>query len=97
MTHELIFGKKFEDEFSKLDNSIRQDAWKKIQRLKESLEIGKHLKYLNLWELHVGVYRIFYVVDNYRKKLSLLSVKHKDECEKYVRGLSFEDINRLLN
>ena len=97
MTYELIFRKKFEDEFKKLDNSIKQEVWKKMQRLKENPQIGKHLRYLNLWELHIRVYRIFYLVDNNKIKILLLSIKHKDECNKYIRTLSRDEINHLLD
>ena len=97
MNFELIFSKKFEEEFRKLDNSVRQEAWKKLQRLKENPQIGKPLKYLNLWELHVRVFRIFYIIDSNKIKILVLSVRHKDECDKYIRGLSQEDIRHLLD
>jgi len=97
MVYELVFGKRFEDEFKKLDNSLRQEAWKKLQRLKESPQIGKHLHHLNLWELHVRVFRIFYLIDESKIKLLILSIKHKDECDKYVRSLSQEDIKNFLD
>lgn len=93
----LIFGKKFEEEFRKIDNSLRQEAWKKLQRLKENPQIGKHLHYLDLWELHVRMFRIFYIIDENRIRLLILSMKHKDECDSYIRSISKEDIKKFLN
>jgi len=97
MIYELKVTKTFEKEFEKLDNSIQQQTWKKIERLKENPEIGKHLHYLNLWELHVQMFRVFYIIDNNQIRILLLSIKHKDECDKYVRGLDISKIKQLLN
>lgn len=98
MEYELKFSKEFEKEFERLDNSIKEEAWKKISRLKESPKaIGKHLKYLGLWELHVRMFRIFYIIEDNKIKLLILSIKHKDECDKYIKGLSVEKIKQLLN
>jgi len=98
MEYELKFSKEFEKEFEKIGNPIRQEAWKKILRLKENPTlIGKHLRYLDLWELHVQMFRIFYVIDENKIKLLMLSIKHKDDCDKYVRGLSPEKIKQLLS
>lgn len=98
MEYTLILGKTFEKEFEKLDKSIRNEAWKKIERLKNNPEnMGKHLRHLNLWELKIQMYRIFYFIDNNQIRILLLSVKHKDDTDKYVRGLSIENIKQLLN
>ncbi len=97
MEYTLRLSKRFEKEFDKLDKSLKNQAWKKIIRLKENPEMGKHLRHLNLWELKVQMFRIFYVFDNNQIRVLLLSVKHKDEADKYVRGLSLEEIKRLLN
>lgn len=98
MAYELKFGKLFDKEFKKIDSSVKDQAWKKMERLKENpKEIGKHLKYLNLWELHVKMFRIFYVIDDNEIRVLLLSMKHKDECDRFVRGLSLDEIRKQLD
>jgi len=71
---------------------------KKIKRLKENpKEIGKPLKYFpNLFELHLRMYRIFYVVEDFKVRILLLTIEHKDECNKYLRQLSLDKIKQLL-
>lgn len=71
---------------------------KKLIRLKENpKEIGKPLKFFpNLYELHLRMYRIYYVVEESEVRVLVLSVEHKDEQDKYLRSLSLEKIKRLL-
>src|SRR3989338_8169241 len=63
MGYTLLFDKEFVKEYNKLGNSVRAEAEKKLKRLKDNPhEIGKPLKYFpNLYELHVRMYRIFYL------------------------------------
>jgi len=86
----LLFDKEFVRDYNKLDKSIRDEAEKKILKLKTSpREIGKPLKYFsNLFELHVRMYRIFYLVEESQVKVLILSIEHKDETDKYLRELS---------
>src|SRR3989338_8968976 len=86
----LLFDKEFVRDYNKLDKSIRDEAEKKILKLKTSpSEIGKPLKYFsNLFELHVRMYRIFYLVEESQVKVLILSIEHKDETYKYLRELS---------
>ena len=88
MTHILKFGKKFDREFAKIDKSISNQIVKKLKRLKENPEsIGKPLLHTNptLWEFKAEVFRIFYIVQENTKEIWILSVKHKDECDSYIR------------
>ncbi len=95
--YELKFARLFDKEFDKLDKSLKDEAWKKLERLKYNPNIGKHLNYLNLWELHIRMFRIFYIINNNEVKILLLSIKHKDDCDKYVRGLTIEQIKQALS
>ena len=97
MEYTLIFGKQFDKEFNKLDNSLKQQLWKKLERLKENPESGKHLRHLNIWEIKVEMYRTFYIIDKNQIRVVLLSIQHKDDCDKYVRGLSMNEIRQQLN
>jgi mRNA-degrading endonuclease RelE of RelBE toxin-antitoxin system len=98
MTYILKFGKKFDREFSKIDKSVSEQIAKKLTRLKENPEsIGKPLLHTNpaLWEFKAEVFRIFYIVYKNLKEIWILSVKHKDECDEYVRRGYSRDINEF--
>ena len=100
MVYLLKFGKKFDREFEKIDKSISSQIVKKLARLKENPEIiGKPLLYTNpsLWEFKAEVFRIFYIVQENRKEVWLLSVKHKDECDNYIRRGYSKDLDNFGN
>jgi len=99
MVYELKFDKEFTRDFNKLDNSIQVEADKKLKQLKiNPKEVGKPLKYFaNLFELHVRMYRIFYVVEESQVKVLLLALEHKDNTDKYLRQLDKEDIKLKLS
>jgi len=99
MEYTLVFDREFARDFEKLDNSIKQEAEKKIRKLKVNpKEIGKPLKYFpNLFELHVRMYRIFYVIEETKVKVLILALEHKDETDKYLRDLDGEDIKEMLS
>ena len=99
MVYELRFDKEFTRDFNKLDKSIRDEADKKLRQLKiNPKEVGKPLKYFaNLFELHVRMYRIFYVVEESQIKVLVLALEHKDNTDKYLRQLDKEDIRFKLS
>ncbi|MBS3079453.1 type II toxin-antitoxin system RelE/ParE family toxin [Candidatus Pacearchaeota archaeon] len=99
MVYELKFDKEFTRDFNKLDNSIQVEADKKLKQLKiNPKEVGKPLKYFaNLFELHVRMYRIFYVVEESQVKVLVLALEHKDNTDKYLRQLDKEDIKLKLS
>ena len=95
----LLFDKQFARDYRKLDKSLQIEGDKKLKRLKENpKEIGKPLKFFpNLYELHLRMYRIYYVVQESEVKVLVLAVEHKDEQDRYLRSLSLEKIKRLLD
>ena len=98
MSYILKFGKKFDKEFEKLDKSISDQIIKKLTRLKESPEnIGKPLLHTKpiLWEFKAEVFRIFYIIQESAKEVWLLSIKHKDECDSYIRKIFVKDVNEF--
>jgi len=99
VSYDLIFDKNFVKEYRKLDNSLQIEGDKKILRLKDNpREIGKPLKFIpNLYELHLRMYRIYYIVEEERVKVLLLSILHKDEQDKFLRQLTKENIRKLIN
>ena len=98
MVYILKFGKKFDREFLKIDKSISEQIVKKLKRLKENPEsIGKPLLHTHpaLWEFKAEVFRVFYMIQESAKEIWILSVKHKDECDDYIRKGYFNDINEF--
>ncbi|MBI2632007.1 type II toxin-antitoxin system RelE/ParE family toxin [Candidatus Pacearchaeota archaeon] len=98
MTYILKFGKKFDREFEKIDKSVSEQIVKKLKRLKENPEsIGKPLFHTNpaLWEFRAEVFRVFYIVQENTKEIWVLSAKHKDECDEYIRKGYSKDINEF--
>lgn len=88
MPHALKFGKKFDNEFGKIDKSVSSQIVKKLARLKVNPSgVGKPLLHTKptLWEFKAEVYRVFYIVQENAKEIWILSVKHKDECDDYIR------------
>ena len=98
MFYTLKFGKKFDREFTKIDKSISEQIVKKLKRLKENPEsIGKPLLHTSpaLWEFKAEVFRVFYIIQENIKEIWILSVKHKDECDEYIRRGYSKDINEF--
>jgi len=92
----LVFDKQFNKKFRKLDNSLQIEGEKKIKELRADPEKGKPMRYLsNLYELYLRMYRIFYFVDKSKKKILVLGVEHKDECDKFLRKINFRKIKSL--
>src|SRR3990167_2059922 len=96
--YKLLFDKQFVRDYRKLDKSLQIEGDKKLKRLRENpKEIGKPLRFFpNLYELHLRMYRIYYVIQESEVKVLVLSVEHKDEQEKYLRNLTLEKIKRFL-
>lgn len=96
--YKVIFDKNFVKEYRKLDKSLQIEGDKKILRLKQDPKnIGKPLKYFpNLFELRLGNYRIYYVIEESEVKVLLLSVLHKDEQDQYLRQLTRDKIKKIL-
>lgn len=96
--YKLLFDKQFVRDYRKLDKSLQIEGDKKLKRLKDNpKEIGKPLKFFpNLYELHLRMYRIYYVIQENEVKVLVLSIEHKDEQEKYLRNLTLEKIKRII-
>ena len=97
MEYKLRFSKRFDREFKKLDKPIREGLWKKITKLKENPENQQHLHYMNLWEVRMDKFRLFYKIEQDKEEIWIISVKHKDETDKYLRSGILEDVKNFLN
>lgn len=96
--YSLVFDKNFVREYRRLDKSLQIEGDKKIMRLKTNpQEIGKPLKFFpNLYELHIRMYRIYYIIQDKEVKVLLLSILHKDEQERFLRSLTKEVIKKII-
>jgi len=95
--YKLKFDKKFTKQYRKLDRNIQIEGDKKIKDLKLNPIKGKKLEYFNsLYELKIRMYRIFYAIDDHKISVLFIGVEHKDECDKYLRGLTNEKIKSLI-
>ena len=98
MVYILKFGKKFDKEFMKLDKSISDQIIKKLERLKTNPEnTGKPLLYTKptLWQFKVEMFRVFYIMQKNIGEVWLLSIKHKNETDNYIKGGYSKDINEF--
>jgi len=98
MVYILKFGKKFDKEFNKLDKSTSDQIIKKLERLKTSPEnVGKPLMYTKptLWQFKAEMFRVFYIMQKNIGEVWLLSIKHKNETDNYIKGGYSKDINEF--
>ncbi len=80
----LEFAKGWEQYFEKLDKSMRERVWKKIQQLK-TLHHSRHLKQgLGFFISEVGQYRIAYEIDETRKTKIIHFVGDHKQYEKWL-------------
>jgi mRNA-degrading endonuclease RelE of RelBE toxin-antitoxin system len=98
MNYQIRFDKKFTREYRKIDRSLQIEGDKKLKRLKEDPEnIGKPLKYFtNLYELHLQSFRIYYIVDKVDFLVFVLTIRHKNEQDKFLRNIKIEDIKKII-
>lgn len=96
--YRLVFDKEFVRYYRKLDNSLQIEGDKKIEKLKYNpREIGKPLKFFsNLYELHLRMYRIYYIIDESEVKVLLIDVEHKNKQDNFLRSLTREKIQKFL-
>jgi|GEM_PF-1488099 len=75
MTFKLIFKEQFDKSLSGIkDKIIKQQIWRKVQYLKERAPIGKKLVGNPYWSIHVGKFRIIYVLHSHFREIELVDV-----------------------
>lgn len=71
----LIFKEQFEKSFSKIsDLIVKKQIWKKVQQLKDRAPIGKKLVGHPYWSIHIGRFRVLYVLHNRSQEIELVDV-----------------------
>ena len=43
------------------------------------------------------MYRIFYIIEKQKVKVLFIGLEHKDECDKYLKQLTKNKLNSLLD
>ncbi len=70
----LIFKEQFDKSFSKIkNNSDKKQIWKKVQQLKEH-PFGKKLVGNPYWSIHVGKYRVLYVLHSHAGEIEVVDI-----------------------
>ncbi len=74
----LLFSEAFEKSFSKIkEKRDREQIWKKILELEQRAPLGKKLKGNPYWSIHIGRFRVIYVLEGTAVKLAdILERKH---------------------
>jgi mRNA-degrading endonuclease RelE of RelBE toxin-antitoxin system len=60
---DLILSEQFDKSFSKMDKMLQKQMWNKIQELRTRAPMGKKLKGNPYWSIHIGKYRVIYVLE----------------------------------
>ena len=97
--YELKFDKVFTRKYRNLGRSFQIQGDKKIKRLKKNpQDQGKQLRFFhNLYELRLQMYRIFYLIHEQKVNILFIGLEHKDETDKYLRSLTKDKINSMIN
>ena len=82
MPYSIVWASKAAQEYGKLDNSIRKQIDKYLEKLSFSSDpysMGKALSadLSGLWRYRVGDYRIVVKIDNTELIVLILSIKHR--------------------
>jgi mRNA-degrading endonuclease RelE of RelBE toxin-antitoxin system len=82
--YSLDFAEGWEAYFEKLDKSMRERVWRKIQQLK-TIPHSRHLKHgLDYFVSEVGQYRIAYKINEEKKTKILYFVGDHKDYEKWL-------------
>jgi len=84
MRYKIFLTKKFDRKFSKLDEQLQLRVIKKLRTLESEPRTGKNLKgkFKNLFSVRVGNYRVFYTIDEKRKVIFIITIKHRKSAYK---------------
>ncbi|MCD6547323.1 MAG: type II toxin-antitoxin system RelE/ParE family toxin [Nanoarchaeota archaeon] len=82
----ILFHPKAAKFLKKVDKEIKERILKKIKRLKENKNLGKHLRYSNFRSLRIGDYRAIYEIE--KNKIITLFIGHRKNV--------YEDFSKLF-
>ncbi|NYZ77608.1 type II toxin-antitoxin system RelE/ParE family toxin [Candidatus Micrarchaeota archaeon] len=86
MPFTLIFKEQFEKSFSDIkDDVAKVQIWKKIQQLKEHAPIGKKLIGNPYWSIHVGRFRVIYILHAHSSEIELIDILERKHDYRELR------------
>lgn len=75
MPFTLFFKEQFEKSLSEIkDEQAKRQVWNKVQQLKERAPIGKKLASCPYWSIHVGRFRIIYILHLHSAEVELVDI-----------------------
>lgn len=75
---QLNFDKKALEQFNKLDKTIKERIWNKLQESKENpSHFFEHLIDIDAYKLRIGDYRVIVDIDNNKGIIRVLKVGHR--------------------
>ncbi len=81
--YELKFDKKVIDFLNKLERSIKERIWNKLQMCKEEpFRFLEHLEEIDGYKLRVGDYRLIISVDNKTNTINIEKIGHRKNIYK---------------
>ncbi len=81
--YELKFDKKVIDFLNKLERSIKERIWNKLQMCKEDpFRFLEHLEEIDGYKLRVGDYRLIISVDNKTNTINIEKIGHRKNIYK---------------
>jgi mRNA interferase RelE/StbE len=76
--YEIKFGKKVLEDWSKLEQGIKERIWNKLQACKENpFHFLEHLEEIDGYKLRIGDYRAIVDVDKSNQIITVLKVGHR--------------------
>ena len=76
--YELVFSKKAIGQLNKLDKSIKERIWDKLQECKENpLRYFEHLTEIDSFRLRVGDFRVIADIDKKLMRINILKIGHR--------------------
>ena len=88
---EILITEEFENDFNKLDKSLKTRIGKVIEQLKTSPYAGKPLGYPFFREKKIGKYRLYYLIYKEFLVVFMIAVSEKKDQQATINS-----INRLI-
>jgi mRNA interferase RelE/StbE len=85
MSFEIIFSKKFDRKFRKLDKNIQKKIFDIIKKLREDpfcCNAKKLAGYERLFRIRIGNYRLIYEINFDKKRIEILTVNSRGKVYK---------------
>jgi mRNA-degrading endonuclease RelE of RelBE toxin-antitoxin system len=97
MIYERFYVYSAKKELYKLDHSIILQILKKLKELDRNIELGKPVSNIlkNIRSLHIGDYRIIYLIKEKEKKIIIIKICHRKNVYNLISNYDFENINRF--